>query len=478
MEWKKYILWFAQQHVNFRYAELQSLLNLYQIPHRLPPNICEEIEQPFQTIDLPSIECARQLVSRSVSIRCILEHWSSASNYESFHKDLRDFVAKNKEDANFQQLCKSSFRITVETYSKTIQHKMKVDKIETLDYLPFEGDVKLKNPDFECCYIEFYGLDPNNAPAEPYNIYFGKWVADGNRSLIHEISLKTRKFIGNTSMEPTLSLLMANQAQVKRGDIVFDPFVGTGSLLIAAAKCGGYVMGTDIDYLMLHGKTKPSRVSQKTRDEDESILANLKQYNCDHLYLDVLVSDFSNSIWHDKIVQLDSIITDPPYGIREAREKIETKVRRPLRPDSVDPVHYPSTSPYQLSNLYKDLLDFAAKHLRIGGRLVCWIPIYKSDYSESCIPKSNCLRLIANSEQTLSSICARRLLTYEKIAEPDEDHLENIDQIKDDFRHRFFAFDDMERQEKRIQRLELRDMLRQEAIKRGKVIIENDQQSQ
>lgn len=40
-------------------------------------------------------------------------------------------------------------------------------------------------------------------------------------------------------MDPTLSLLMANQALVQRGDLVFDPFVGTGSLLIAAAKFGG-----------------------------------------------------------------------------------------------------------------------------------------------------------------------------------------------------------------------------------------------
>lgn len=64
-------------------------------------------------------------------------------------------------------------------------------------------------------------------------------LADGNRAQINEISLKTRKFIGNTSMDATLSLLMANQAQVKSGDLVLDPFVGTGSLLVAAAKFGG-----------------------------------------------------------------------------------------------------------------------------------------------------------------------------------------------------------------------------------------------
>lgn len=40
-------------------------------------------------------------------------------------------------------------------------------------------------------------------------------------------------------MDATLSLLMANQAMVKQGDLVYDPFVGTGSLLVAAAKFGG-----------------------------------------------------------------------------------------------------------------------------------------------------------------------------------------------------------------------------------------------
>lgn len=64
-------------------------------------------------------------------------------------------------------------------------------------------------------------------------------------------------------MDPQLSLLMANQAQVKNGDLVLDPFVGSGSLLVAAAQFGAYVLGTDIDYLMLHARTRPSRISQK-----------------------------------------------------------------------------------------------------------------------------------------------------------------------------------------------------------------------
>lgn len=88
-------------------------------------------------------------------------------------------------------------------------------------------------------------------------------ISCGLRQLIQTLSLKSRKFIGNTSMDPQLSLLMANQAKIKNGDIIVDPFVGSGSLLVAAAEFGGHVFGTDIDFLMLHARTRPSRIKQK-----------------------------------------------------------------------------------------------------------------------------------------------------------------------------------------------------------------------
>ena len=44
--------------------------------------------------------------------------------------------------------------------------------------------------------------------------------------------------------------------QIRKGHLVFDPFAGTGSILIAAAHLGAYTLGTDIDIRVLRdGKT-------------------------------------------------------------------------------------------------------------------------------------------------------------------------------------------------------------------------------
>lgn len=93
----------------------------------------------------------------------------------------------------------------------------------------------------------------------------------------------------------------------------------------------------------------------------------------------------------------------------------------------------------------------------------------RRDYSEDYIPKSDCLQLVANAEQYLSSIAARRLLTYEKIAEPGTANgAENVLNILDDFRDKFFTRDEKEREERRLQKIETKRLGRIEAAKHGR----------
>lgn len=279
--WRRYLVWFAQEHVDFRHAEMQSIISLLNIPVRFVEKPC--VQKPYWIVELPSEDCARKIASRSVLMKNCIELWSRARTEAQLHANLKNslknstgswIVGENSNGISDTSVCpkeliesictpKKSYKVEVETFCKHFTMKEKVEKIETFSYLPLEGPVKLKNPDVTLAYLEFYGVDPNDVPEKPYDVFFGKWIADGQRDLIQVHSLKKRQFIGNTSMDAQLAIIMANQAQVKVGDMVLDPFVGSGSLLVAAAHFGAYVWGSDIDYLMLHARTRPTRVGQK-----------------------------------------------------------------------------------------------------------------------------------------------------------------------------------------------------------------------
>ncbi|XP_076279499.1 tRNA (guanine(10)-N(2))-methyltransferase TRMT11 isoform X2 [Lasioglossum baleicum] len=443
-QWKSYLFWFAHEHIDFRAPEIESILNMYNISTCAHPNWNKH---PYWIVNLPSEKIAHKIASRAVCVRFCIELWANSKNCGDLHSKLKNYpIVEMKNYVGPQK----SFKVIVETFCKHFSQSEKVNKIESFSYLPFEGPVKLNNPDTTLCYIEFYGLNPNNIPDEPYELFFGRWITSGQRDLIQKLSLKTRKFIGNTSMDPQLSLIMANQAQVQKGDIVLDPFVGTGSLLVAASHFGGYTLGTDIDFLMLHGRTRPSRKLQKIREKDESVAANMRQYGTSSYYLDVVVSDFSVPLWRSDMA-VDAIITDPPYGIREATEKIGTTKLNPVIEEHQASSHIPSKIGYGLPEIYKDLLSFSAKHLRIKGRLICWFPLFRDQYSEDHLPNHPCLELIANSEQVLSNYTSRRLLTYIKIKDPKESD-EIIFMNLSDFREKYFALRNESRKEKRLKK--------------------------
>ncbi|XP_067558280.1 tRNA (guanine(10)-N2)-methyltransferase homolog isoform X2 [Pseudorca crassidens] len=374
----RYLLLMAQEHLEFRLPEIKSLLSLFGGQFT---NSQETYgKSPFWILSIPSEDIARNLMKRTVCAKSIFELWGHGKSPEELYSSLRNYP---------------------------------VEKM-ALEFLPFEGKVNLKKPQHIFSILEDYGLDPNCIPENPHNIYFGRWIADGQRELIESYSVKKRHFIGNTSMDAGLSFIMANHGKVKENDIVFDPFVGTGGLLIASAHFGAYVYGTDIDYNTVHGLGKASRKNQKWRGPDENIRANLRQYGLEKYYLDVLVSDASTPSWR-KGTYFDAIITDPPYGIRESTRRTGSQKEIPKGIEKCPESHVPVSLSYHLSDMFFDLLNFAAETLVLGGRLVYWLPVYTPEYTEEMVPWHPCLKLISNCEQKLSGRTSRRLITMEKV---------------------------------------------------------------
>ncbi len=73
-------------------------------------------------------------------------------------------------------------------------------------------------------------------------MYFAREIGAGDRSLVSKYELSRRKYLGPTAMDAEIALLMVTQALVQPGQLVYDPFVGTGSILIAAAHFGALTM--------------------------------------------------------------------------------------------------------------------------------------------------------------------------------------------------------------------------------------------
>ncbi|XP_047504728.1 tRNA (guanine(10)-N2)-methyltransferase homolog isoform X1 [Pieris napi] len=468
---RRYLLWFAQEHLDFRHAEMHSIISMLNIPIKFIEN--PSINLPYWIVELPSELCAKQIASRSVLLKNCLELWSRAKSEAKLHENLKSavknksgkwIIPNNNMEISESHICPSelldavsdpnkSFKVEVETFCKHFTMKQKVEKIENFSYLPLGGAVNLNKPDVTFSYIEFYGVDPNNVPQQPCDLFFGKWIADGQRDLIKVHTLKKREFIGNTSMDAQLAIIMANQAQIAPGDVVLDPFVGSGSLLVSAAHFGGYIWGADIDFMMLHARTRPTRVGQKVRNKEESIRGNLRQYGIGSQYLDVLVSDFSLPLWRQDI-KFDALITDPPYGVREPAEKIGIERDNYTLSEQHLDNHIPSKVEYGLPHIYSDLLNFAAQHLNIGRRLVCWYPLVRDEYLEEQLPSHPCMQLVGNSEQVLSKMTARRLLTYQKISDDIPNMPHDPHGAAHNFRDKYFAVGEISRREKKERRAE------------------------
>ena len=108
----------------------------------------------------------------------------------------------------------------------------------------FQGRVNLKKPDHKFFVMETddYGSNNGLPPVVKRTIFFGREVGAADRHLLPMYQLKSRKYIGPTAMDAEMAFLMANQGLARPGKLVYDPFVGTGSILVAAAHFGAMTM--------------------------------------------------------------------------------------------------------------------------------------------------------------------------------------------------------------------------------------------
>ena len=85
----------------------------------------------------------------------------------------------------------------------------------------------------------FWSIESANAddlkgvPSDiPPRRYFGRVVATGDRSPLSKYDLKKRRYLGPTSMDVEMGLIICNMIQARPGGVVWDPFCGTGAFIL------------------------------------------------------------------------------------------------------------------------------------------------------------------------------------------------------------------------------------------------------
>ena len=402
---KDYLIFLAQSHPGFRKAELESLADLHEIKADFSNH---NEEHPFLLISLQNDEEAYKLIDRAILSKGIYELWGHGNSFDEMHESVKSNMAQLREP-----YLHNTFKfenLTFQGGNKSREEQIKM--YEKFAYLAFKGKIRMKNPDQTFTILEQYSLGADLFPLDhPDHCWFGRQInlSARSRGAVEKYDIKKRPYFGTTSFDAELSLFTCNMAQVRPGDLIYDPFVGTGSFLVTAAEFGGITIGSDIDFLTLKGKGPKRRLKD-----------NFDYYKDSLQFTDVLCMDFTNNAFR-KNLTFGSIVCDPPYGVREGVKvcgTTDSKIGREtvmidgelafLRRDYIQP-----KKTYSLDLLLDDLLQFAAERLETGSRLCFWMPVANDVDIPTMIPQHEQLELIYELVQDFHK-WSRRLLVYVK----------------------------------------------------------------
>ncbi|KAG8886161.1 hypothetical protein FRB97_007199 [Tulasnella sp. 331] len=439
-----YIIHFSLTHLSFRLPELISIADLHGFGNTIKIILAEDLPdntvppraifnedgtsnqmtpapRPFVVVELENEEQARILAGRFIPrpmkkpnyFRAIYELWAHAPSYDLLHGSVQNPSAK----LLWEPLKTTPFKFAVTAIHYSFAPGRMQAIMDSFSYMKYEK-IDLYDPEATTLWVcEEYedrrGMHTNveKEAALMVQVYFGRLIADGTaRKLISHFNVKKRAYYGTTSMEAEMSLLMANQSQCSTGKMIYDPFVGTGSMLY-----------------------RPSPFPSIEDRASTGIFKAASQYGVADRILDCATFDVTNHPWRRGEI-FDAIVTDPPCGLRwesERKDGVRAGAKRigssvPGKPlgsepkvlqDGViahtKPSYIPPMRPYEISDLAYDLVKMAQYLLRPGGRLVFFLPTVSEDYTDVDLPTCEGMSIVGNSVQDFGK-WGRRLITMEK----------------------------------------------------------------
>jgi tRNA (guanine10-N2)-dimethyltransferase len=197
---------------------------------------------------------------------------------------LSEILANVSSDALGEFICDESFAVRVrrvegvtpELRVGELERKLGEQILETVK----TTKVNLSNPQ-----KTFFGVLTDS------RFIFGLKTAEIIPKPFSERRPRKRPVFHPTAMQSKLARTMVNLAQPRRGELVLDPFCGTGGILVEAGLMGCRVLGFDAKPHMARGGLK-----------------NILHYGIKPEGLAIADARYP------PVTEVDCIVTDPPYG--------------------------------------------------------------------------------------------------------------------------------------------------------------------
>lgn len=430
----KILLVFRGTHNDFRFAELRAVLaRVRGCAESECDDICvtpaqQELDwsrEPRSDIagvvlyghvfcfaHFQSVAEATEVVRHCVLLRAAFIPLAHGRDYDECVIRANDSISLEVCSDMLDPTQKRSFKCVVEAFGRKYTMSEQLERMEKFKDLfeCFRGPVKLADPEVEFWIMEdafpATGHKSNDRHGNARQVFLGRKIASGAGHLGHRFHLSRRRYIGPTSMDAELAFVMANMAQIRPGDVVLDPFCGTGSILVSCAWLGAHVVGSDLNLKVLRGKC-----------DGNCVLSNFSQYGVP-LPIGVLRADLLHSPFKSRRQWVDAVICDPPYGIKEGtrafREENDFNGSMKRTKHSI-----PGTQRVVLVEFIEALLQFSADMLVPGGRLVYWLPT-TPEYDDADVPSHPALELLSNCEQVITMRMCRRLITMQRLTSSEE----------------------------------------------------------
>jgi tRNA (guanine10-N2)-dimethyltransferase len=265
-------------------AELKAILEAEDFSYRI-------IEELDQVVRLETDQNSVKIVqSRSAYTRiCALELFTCEAQDEAFGQAV--------EATNFKRVLSEgeSFAVRIRRVkeyaakSRTMDFERKLGKHILQNTSTTK--VNLKKPD-----KTFFGVLTSQ------KLVFGIKLAEMKPKTFSERRPRKKPFFHPSAMPSKLARCMVNLSRAKTGELLLDPFCGTGSVMIEAAIVGCHVLGFDVQRHMVEGTKR-----------------NLKHFG---VKPEGLVIADSREL---PLKRIDRIVTDPPYGKSATTMKSTTK---------------------------------------------------------------------------------------------------------------------------------------------------------